>query len=61
MQSPVTCPDCGARRTFVGYDKVPRRGEEIRVFHCGTCGMTEKLRINSSGAETVERIPKPPP
>lgn len=55
MQSPVTCPDCGARRDFVGYENKQKWQDEIRIFHCEKCDMTEKLKITGRQAILVAR------
>lgn len=55
MHNPVTCPDCAARRSFVGFENKQKWQDEIRVFHCEKCDLTEKLRISGRQAVLVTR------
>jgi len=55
MHSPVTCPDCGVRRDFVGFENKKKWQDEIRIFHCSTCDLTEKLKIAGRKAISIAR------
>lgn len=56
MHSPLTCPECGARRDFVGFENKQKWQDEIRIFHCGGCDLTEKLKIAGRQAILVARM-----
>lgn len=55
MSSPLTCPDCGARREFVGFESTRNDGNDIRVFQCDACGLIEKLEIAGRQAVVIAR------
>lgn len=56
MRGPVQCPDCGEARAFAGYLAEGQASDDVRLFICRDCNVTEKVATDETGAFVFERL-----